>query len=41
LGKPEEKRPLGRIRFRWDNNIKMDIREIGWGWNALDSSRSG
>jgi hypothetical protein len=28
-GKPEGKRPLGRPRRRWENNIKMDLREIG------------
>jgi len=26
---PESKRPLGRPRHRWENNIKMDLREIG------------
>jgi hypothetical protein len=31
VGKPEGKRPLGRPRCRWINNIKMDILEIGWG----------
>jgi hypothetical protein len=30
-GKPEEKRPLGRPRRRWVNNIKMDLGIIGWG----------
>jgi hypothetical protein len=30
VGKPEEKRPLGRPRRRWEDNIKMDLREIGW-----------
>jgi hypothetical protein len=29
-GKPEGKRPLGRPRHRWVDNIKMDLREIGW-----------
>jgi hypothetical protein len=29
--KPEEKRPLGRPRQRWVDNIKMDLGEIGWG----------
>jgi hypothetical protein len=28
--KPEGKRPLGRPRCRWLDNIKMDLREIGW-----------
>jgi hypothetical protein len=30
LGKPEGKRPLGRPRRRWMDNIKMDLREIRW-----------
>jgi hypothetical protein len=30
LGKPESKRPQGRPRRRWVDNIKMDLREIGW-----------
>jgi hypothetical protein len=30
VGKPEEKRPLGRPRRRWVDNIKMVLREIGW-----------
>jgi hypothetical protein len=30
VGKPEGKRPLGRPRRRWVNNIKMVLREIGW-----------
>jgi hypothetical protein len=30
VGKPEGKRPLGRQRHSWVDNIKMDIREIGW-----------
>ena len=29
--KPEGKRPLGRRRRRWDNNIKMDLQEVGCG----------
>jgi hypothetical protein len=28
--KPKGKRPLGRLRRRWVNNIKIDLREIGW-----------
>jgi hypothetical protein len=31
LGKPEGKRPIGRHRRRWDDNIKMDLRVIGCG----------
>jgi hypothetical protein len=30
VGKPEGKRPLGRRRRRWLDNIKMDLGEIGW-----------
>jgi hypothetical protein len=30
VGKPEEKGPLGRPRCRWIDNIKMDLKEIGW-----------
>jgi hypothetical protein len=30
VGKPERKRPLGRPRRRWVDNIKMDLRVIGW-----------
>jgi hypothetical protein len=30
VGKPEAKSPLERLRSRWENNIKMDLREIGW-----------
>jgi hypothetical protein len=30
VGKPEGKRPLGTTRRSWVDNIKMDLREIGW-----------
>jgi hypothetical protein len=30
VGKPEGKRPLGRQRWRWVYNIKMDLTEMGW-----------
>jgi len=30
VGKPEGKKPLGRPRFRWEDNIKMDLNEVGW-----------
>ena len=30
-GKPEGRRPLGRPRLRREDNIKMDLREVGWG----------
>jgi hypothetical protein len=31
MGKPEGKRPVGRPRCRWEDNVKMDLRKIGWG----------
>jgi hypothetical protein len=31
VGKPEIQRPLGRLSHRWMDNIKMDLREIGYG----------
>jgi hypothetical protein len=31
VGKPEGRRPLGRQRRRWLDNIKMDLVEVGWG----------
>ena len=30
MGNPESKRPLGRLRHRWEDNIKMDLREVGF-----------
>jgi hypothetical protein len=30
VGKPEGRRPLGRPRRRWEDNITMDLREVGW-----------
>jgi hypothetical protein len=30
VGKPEGKRPLGRPRRRWEDNVKIDLRETGW-----------
>jgi hypothetical protein len=41
VGKAEGKRPLGRRRRRWEDGIKMDIREIGWGGCGVDSTGSG
>jgi hypothetical protein len=32
LEKPEGKRPIGRQRHRWEDNIKMDLKNIGWDW---------
>jgi len=37
VGKPEGKRPLGRPRHRWEENIKMDFQEVGCGGMAGSS----
>jgi hypothetical protein len=40
--KPEGKRPLGRCRLRWEDNIKMDLQEVGCGgmdWIGLAQNR--
>jgi hypothetical protein len=42
VGRPEGRRPLGRPRHRWDDNIKMDLGEIGFGsvdWIQLAQDR--
>ena len=42
VGKPEGERPLGRSRRRWEDNIKMDLREVGCDpgdWIALAEDR--
>jgi hypothetical protein len=42
MGKPEGKRPLGRPKRKWVDNIKMDLREIGWDgmdWTDLTEDR--
>ena len=42
VGKPERKRPLGRPRHRWEDNIKMDLKEVGGGcedWMELAQDR--
>jgi hypothetical protein len=37
VGKPDVKRPLRRPRRRWVDNIKMDLREVGWEVSSHDS----
>ena len=42
VGKPEGKGPLGKTRRRWENKIKMDLQEVGWGamdWSDLAQDR--
>ena len=42
MGKPEGKRPLGRPRHRWEDNIKMDLQEVGYrdmDWTDLAEDR--
>jgi hypothetical protein len=41
VGKPEVKRPLGRPRRRWEDGVRMDLRETGLGGCGLDSTGSG
>jgi hypothetical protein len=42
VGKPEGRRPLGRPRRRWEDNIKMDLQEVGWrAWTGLIWLRIG
>jgi hypothetical protein len=45
VGKPEGKRPLGRPRRRWEDNIKMDLQEVGGfvgtGWSGLRIGTGG
>jgi hypothetical protein len=42
VGRPEGRRPLGRPRRRWEDNIKMGVQEVGWGsmdWIELAQDR--
>jgi hypothetical protein len=42
VGRPEGRRPLGRPRHGWEDNIKMDLPEMGWGaWTGLRWLRIG
>jgi hypothetical protein len=41
VGRPERKRALGKHRRRWEDNIKLDLREIGIDGDELDSAGSG
>jgi hypothetical protein len=39
--KPERKNPLGRPKRRWEDGIRMDLRETGWGWSGFIWLRLG
>ena len=41
VGKSEWKIPLGRPRLKWEDNIKMDLQEVGCGWCGLDRADTG
>jgi hypothetical protein len=44
VGRPERRRPLGRPRHRWEDNIKMYLQEVGWGsmgWIDMARDRDG
>jgi hypothetical protein len=44
VGKPEGKRPMGRHRRRWEDNIKVDIQEVGEGrgnWMEIAQDKDG
>jgi hypothetical protein len=42
VGRPEGRRPIGRPRRRWEDNVKMDLQEVGWGaWSGLIWFRIG
>jgi hypothetical protein len=36
VGRPEGRRPLGRPRRRWEDNIKMDLQYVGWGMDCIE-----
>ena len=43
MGKPEGRRPLGKPRRRWEDNIKKDLQEVGWeeAWTGSSWLRIG
>jgi hypothetical protein len=41
LGKPKEKRQFERPRCEWEDNIKMDLLEVGWGMEWIDMAQDG
>jgi hypothetical protein len=41
VGRPEERRPLGRPRHRWEDNIKLDLQQVGLGGTTSGIGRHG
>jgi len=41
VGKPEGRKPLGRPRRRWVNNIRLDLNEMGWACGAYGRGEGG
>jgi hypothetical protein len=39
MGKPEGRIPLGRPSRRWEDKIKMELREVGWGMKWIDQAQ--
>jgi hypothetical protein len=40
VGRPEGRRPLGRSRRRWEDNIKLDLQKVGWvGMDLIDMAQ--
>ena len=43
MGRPEKKKPLARLKRRWEDNIKIDLQEVAWGggmdWVDLTQDR--
>jgi hypothetical protein len=40
VGRPEGRRPLGRPRRRWEDNIKIDLQEVGWGMDWIELAKN-
>jgi hypothetical protein len=36
MGRPEGRQPVGKPRHRWEDNIRMDFQDMGWGDHGLD-----
>jgi hypothetical protein len=40
VGKPKGRQPLGRPRHRWEDDIKMDLLEVGWGMDWIELAQN-